>query len=167
VRVIAATNRDLEKDQNFRKDLYFRLNVARVHLPPLRERRDDIVPLAESFRTGFDRKFGCATHFTATARQLLMMHHWPGNIRELRNIVEAAFIDPGPDADGALELPAPFRKTLMDSSDGELERILSTLSHTHWNKTRAASELHWSRMTLYRKMARYKLGRAAAAAAKK
>jgi DNA-binding NtrC family response regulator len=163
VRVIAATNRDLEKDPNFRKDLYFRLNVARVHLPPLRERRDDILPLAESFRTGFDRKFGCATTFTSAARHMLLAHQWPGNIRELRNIIEAAFIDPGPDANGALELPAPFRKALKDSSGGELERILATLSQTHWNKTRAASELHWSRMTLYRKLARYKLGSAATA----
>jgi DNA-binding NtrC family response regulator len=164
VRVIAATNRDLETDPTFRKDLFFRLNVARVHLPPLRERREDILPLAEAFRAGFDRKFGCATTFTVAARNLLVAQQWPGNIRELRNIIEASFIDPGPDANGALDLPAPFRKALKDSSGGELQRILSTLSQTHWNKTRAASELHWSRMTLYRKMARYKLGRAAAAA---
>jgi DNA-binding NtrC family response regulator len=159
VRVIAATNRDLENDPGFRKDLYFRLNVARVHVPPLRERREDIVPLADSFRAEFGRGCGCVTAFTPGARALLAGYHWPGNVRELRNIVEAAFIDPGPDAQGALDLPAPFSKALRDSTGEERARILLALSETHWNKSRAADELHWSRMTLYRKMARYKLHR--------
>jgi DNA-binding NtrC family response regulator len=161
VRVIAATHRDLEHDPAFRRDLYFRLNVAHVHLPPLRERKEDILPLADSFRAEFDRAFGRATVFTSTARTLLLGHLWPGNVRELRNIVEAAFIDPGPDAHGELDLPAPFAKALGESAGGELERILRALSETHWNKSRAADELQWSRMTLYRKMARYKLSRAA------
>jgi DNA-binding NtrC family response regulator len=161
VRVIAATHRDLEHDPNFRRDLYFRLNVARVQLPPLRDRREDILPLADSFRAEFDRAFGRTTAFTSGAQALLLGHLWPGNVRELRNIVEAAFIDPGPDACGGLDLPAPFRKALGDRTGGELERILRALSQTHWNKSRAADELHWSRMTLYRKMARYKLSRAA------
>jgi len=160
VRIIAATHRDLEADPGFRKDLYFRLNVARVHLPPLRERTEDILPLAEAFRAEFDHAFGCRSTFTDDARRLLLAHQWPGNIRELRNIVEAAFIDPGPDETGALDLPAPFRKALEGACGGELERILRALSQTHWNKSRAADELRWSRMTLYRKMARYKLTRA-------
>lgn len=161
IRIIAATNRDLAADPGFRKDLYFRLNVARIHLPPLRERREDILRLAESFRAEFDRKFGCATTFTVRAKQLLLAHQWPGNIRELRNIVEAAFIEPGPDGNGELDLPAPFRQALEGSLGGELEHILLALSKTHWNRSRAASELHWSRMTLYRKMARYQLKPAA------
>ena len=127
VRVIAATNRDLEHEPGFRRDLYFRLNVARVHLPPLRERKEDILPLADSFRAEFDRGFGCTTAFTSDARALLLEHHWPGNIRELRNIVEAAFIDPGPDAHGGLDLPAPFCRALHDCLGGELERILHAL----------------------------------------
>jgi DNA-binding NtrC family response regulator len=163
IRIIAATNCDLKTDPGFRRDLYFRLNVVSVHLPPLRERRDDVLPLAEAFRAEFDRKFGCVTTFTLRAKQLLLAHQWPGNIRELRNIIEAAFIEPGPDANGELDLPAPFRQALQDSAPGEQERILLALSKTHWNKSRAASELHWSRMTLYRKMARYRLKRAAQA----
>lgn len=161
VRVIAATNRDLENDPGFRKDLYFRLNVANVRIPPLRERGEDILLLADSFRAQFERQFRSTTAFTADARRLLVAHRWPGNVRELRNVVEAAFIDPGPDAGGALNLPAPFRKAVENSAGSELGRILQALSQTHWNKSRAASELHWSRMTLYRKMARYKLSQTA------
>jgi two-component system response regulator HydG len=86
-----------------------------------------------------------------------LAHEWPGNIRELRNIVEAAFIDPGPNGAGEIDLPDPFQKALQSSKGGELERILLALSRTHWNRSRAAEELHWSRMTLYRKMARYKI----------
>jgi DNA-binding NtrC family response regulator len=162
VRIIAATNRDLETDGGFRKDLYFRLNVARVELPPLRQRKDDILPLAEAFRGEFDKKFGCRTKaFTAGARQLLLAHRWPGNVRELRNIVEAAFIDPGPDAASEIEMPPRFREALRGAAtEGELERILLALSRTQWNKSRAADELHWSRMTLYRKMARHKIAAA-------
>jgi len=163
VRVIAATNRNLETDLNFRRDLYFRLNVARVHLPPLRERKEDILPLAEAFRTEFDRKFGCTSKaFLPRARELMLLHGWPGNIRELRNIVEAAFIDPGPNAEGEIDLPAQFRKAVEGSSGGELELILLALSQTEWNRSRAAKELNWSRMTLYRKMTQYRITRASA-----
>jgi DNA-binding NtrC family response regulator len=160
VRVIAATNRNLESDPNFRQDLFFRLNVARVHIPPLRDRKEDILPLADSFRHEFDGIFGLSTKaFTPRAQRLLLTHRWPGNIRELRNLVEAAFIDPGPDASGDLEVPAQFRKALDGAAAGELERILLALSQTQWNKSRAAEELKWSRMTLYRKIARYKIAR--------
>jgi DNA-binding NtrC family response regulator len=160
IRVIAATNRNLESDPNFRQDLFFRLNVARVHIPPLRERKEDILPLADSFRQEFDGRFGIKTKaFTPRAQRLLLTHRWPGNIRELRNLVEAAFIDPGPNAAGDLEMPAQFRTALEGAAGGELERILLALSQTHWNKSRAAEELKWSRMTLYRKIARYKIAR--------
>ena len=163
VRVTAATNRDLETDLSFRRDLYFRLNVARVHLPPLRERKEDILPLAEAFRTEFDTKFGCVSKaFLPRARELMLVHAWPGNIRELRNIIEAAFIDPGPNAEGEIDLPAQFRRAVEGSTSGELERILLALSQTEWNRSRAARELHWSRMTLYRKMAQYRITRASA-----
>jgi DNA-binding NtrC family response regulator len=161
VRVIAATNKNLETEPGFRRDLYFRLNVARIHLPPLREHKEDILPLADAFRAEFDKAFGCAAKgFTSGAQELLLAHHWPGNIRELRNTVEAAFIDPGPNTEGEIDLPAEFCKALQGSSGGELERILCALAQTRWNRSRAAEELHWSRMTLYRKMARYKITRA-------
>jgi DNA-binding NtrC family response regulator len=163
VRVVAATNRDLDADLHFRKDLFFRLNVARIHLPPLRDRKEDILPLAEMFRRHFDRKFARRTvGFTPAATELLLAHSWPGNVRELRNIIEAAFIELAPDA-SSVELPVQFRKVFEANRSapyGELERILLALSETQWNKSRAAERLHWSRMTLYRKIALYKLHKA-------
>jgi DNA-binding NtrC family response regulator len=163
VRFVAATNKNLDSDSSFRRDLYFRLNVARIHLPPLRERKEDILPLAEAFRTEFDPKFGSVSRgFLPGARELLLRHDWPGNIRELRNIIEAAFIDPGPDVDGYIDLPRQFRKALQTACGGELERILLALAGSEWNRSRAAKSLHWSRMTLYRKMARYGIAQAAA-----
>jgi DNA-binding NtrC family response regulator len=166
VRLIAATNRDLREaleQGTFREDLYYRLNVVPIDIAPLRERKEDILPLAEAFRAEFDKAFGCATKaFMPGARELLLAHHWPGNIRELRNIVEAAFIDPGPNTEGEIDLPVEFRKALQGSGGGELEHILFALAQTRWNRSRAAEELHWSRMTLYRKMARYKITRASA-----
>jgi DNA-binding NtrC family response regulator len=164
IRVIAATNRDLELDTHFRKDLFFRLNVAQIHLPPLRERKEDILPIAEMFRREFDRKFGRrTTGFTSSARELMLTHAWPGNVRELRNVIESSFIDLARDA-SEVALPAQFCKAVeaaRGESRGELERILLTLSETQWNKSRAAERLHWSRMTLYRKMAQYQIRRAA------
>ena len=156
IRVVAATNKNLESDPNFRRDLFFRLNVARVHLPPLRERKEDILPIAMAFQAEFDLRFGCTSRgFLPGAMDVLLAHDWPGNVRELRNIVEAAFIDPGPNADGDIDLPAPFRKAMQTARGGELECILSALARTEWNRSHAAQELNWSRMTLYRKMARY------------
>jgi DNA-binding NtrC family response regulator len=164
IRIVAATNKNLETDVNFRRDLYFRLNVARVHLPPLRERKADIMPLAEAFRREFDSRFGCVSRgFLRGVEELLQAHEWPGNIRELRNLVEAAFIDPGPNSNGEIDLPAPFRKAMQTATGGELERILAALAHTEWNRSRAAKELHWSRMTLYRKLSRYGIARSPAA----
>jgi DNA-binding NtrC family response regulator len=164
VRVVAATNKNLETDANFRRDLYFRLNVARVHLPSLRERKADILPLAEAFRREFDSKFGCvSTGFVRGVEEMLLAHEWPGNIRELRNLVEAAFIDPGPDENGEIGLPAPFRKAMETATGGELQRILKALALTEWNRSRAAKELHWSRMTLYRKLSRYGIAKTPAA----
>jgi len=158
VRIIAATNRDLDRDTRFRRDLYFRLNVARIHMPPLRERRQDIVPLAEAFRTEFDLRFGCVTRaFAAGVRELFTAHNWPGNVRELRNIVEAGFIDPGPDANGHIHIPPRFRDAFDSAVGDELNRILSALSRHSWNRSLAAKELRWSRMTLYRKMSRHKI----------
>ena len=128
IRVVAATNHDVDHDSRFRRDLYFRLNVARIHMPPLRERKEDILPLAEAFRAHCGVQFGCVTRgFTAGARELLMAHAWPGNIRELRNIVEAGFIDPGPDENGYVHLPPRFRDALNSAIGDELNQILSAL----------------------------------------
>jgi len=163
VRIIAATNRNLESDTSFRRDLFFRLNVARITMPPLRDRAEDIPLLAEAFRLELNHAFGYASAgFAAGVRETLLAHTWPGNIRELRNIIEAAFVHPGPDADGLIHLPPGFQRAVEGSRGAELEQILKALAHTHWNRSRAAEELHWSRMTLYRKMAKYQIRRARA-----
>jgi len=96
VRIITATNKDLEKEierGNFRNDLYYRLNVVTIVVPPLRERREDILLIAEFFRKKFSKELGKATRgFTDETKKLLINHHWHGNIRELRNLVERAVL---------------------------------------------------------------------------
>jgi DNA-binding NtrC family response regulator len=163
VRFVTATNQDLEKlikEGKFRSDLYFRLNVARIHLPPLRERKEDIVPLLEYFRLRLNRKFGKqVAGFTEEAVQALLEYEWPGNIRELKNLLEATFIR----ARGTIDLkdlPELFQQRLREAegiSEDERTRLLAALFSTSWNKTKAAQKLHWSRMTLYRKMQKYRI----------
>ncbi|MDU2064570.1 MAG: sigma 54-interacting transcriptional regulator [Sporomusaceae bacterium] len=95
VRVIAATNRDLEKmviDQTFREDLYYRLNVFPIYIPPLRERPKDIMPLAKFFLDKLNHKYNLQKYFSAISIQLLNEYSWPGNIRELKNVIERATI---------------------------------------------------------------------------
>jgi len=161
VRFIAATNKDPEqlmKEDRFRSDLYFRFNVARIFLPPLRERKEDIVLLLEYFRQKLNRQFGKQVEgFTPEAVKALMDYSWPGNIWELRNRLEAAFIGAGREI--ALEnFPEFFRRQLQEDQDlsqDERSRLIAVLFETKWNKTKAAQQLLWSRMTLYRKMEKY------------
>jgi two-component system response regulator HydG len=164
VRFVAATNQALEpliQRRAFRQDLFFRLNVARIHLPGLRERRDDILELVAHYVQQFNGRYGrmVAAPTTDLARRLLA-YDWPGNVRELRNFVEAVFIDP-PDGPISLEhLPESFRRIFEGHrEDGlsERDQMLAALSRTNWNKKMAARELHWSRMTLYRKLEKYKI----------
>jgi DNA-binding NtrC family response regulator len=164
-RLIAATNRDLDsvaREGTFRRDLFFRLNVARIHLPPLRERKEDIPAVADFFRREDNRKFGReTTGFAPQAVETLWSHDWPGNVRELKNLVEAAFINLEPGA-ALVELPAPFSEAVRRKESigmAELDRILLALSETRWNKSQAAERLHWSRMTLYRKMIQYSISK--------
>jgi DNA-binding NtrC family response regulator len=163
VRVIAATNRDLDElamNDTFRKDLYFRINVARVHLAPLRERKSDIPPLIAHYVHEFNRTFRtdvCDVEPETLDR--LLAYGWPGNVRELRNVIESAF---GTHPAGRIvwmDLPEWLRRRLdeRDVRPGEQERIISALTATNWNKSKAAAQLHWSRMTLYRKLARYQI----------
>lgn len=95
-RIVAATNRDVLNaigTNQFREDLFYRLNVFAIRLPPLRERRDDILPLTQAFLTEFGKAFAHPpAGISREARQLLLAYHWPGNIRELRNILERAAI---------------------------------------------------------------------------
>ncbi len=162
IRIIAATNRDLDQEmasKGFRQDLYFRLNVARINLPPLRERKEDIPLLIEHFVQKFKEQLGCEIEgFTDEAMQILKANEWPGNIRELMNLIERIFIDPPPAKIDAEDLPESMRSSRssrQDAAPGERELLLYTLSQTNWNKSKAAERLQWSRMTLYRKLAKY------------
>jgi DNA-binding NtrC family response regulator len=167
-RFIAATNQDLERsitEGKFRKDLYFRLNVARINLPPLRDRKEDIPALCEHYLRELNLQFGRSVEgFTEEAAEWLLRYEWPGNVRELRNLLAAAFVNLPSRRIALMDLPDQFRKQLRDVeglSQDERGRLLSTLFSTNWNKSKAAQKLHWSRMTLYRKMAKYNLNGAA------
>jgi DNA-binding NtrC family response regulator len=162
VRVIAATNQDLDQlvaQEKFRKDLYFRLNVARIHLPPLRERKEDIPPLCQHYLRQLNHRFGRGVEgFTNEALAYLIRHDWPGNVRELKNLLEAAFVNDLPRRISFLDLPEQFRKrsnAAEASPQDERERLLATLFSTNWNVSKAAQQLRWSRMTLYRKLEKY------------
>ena len=162
IRIIAATNRELERDTakgEFRQDLYYRLNVARVHLPSLRERKDDIPLLLGHYVKSFAARSGYGIEgFSDEAMELLSRYEWPGNVRELMNFVERVFIDPSGEKIAAADLPESMRSsqpTRQETVPAEREVLLYTLSQTNWNKSKAAERLHWSRMTLYRKIAKY------------
>jgi len=164
VRFIAATNQDLESlltQQKFRADLYFRLNVARVHLPPLRERRGDIAELFMHYVGVMGEARGLRIgEVSEQALACLLRYHWPGNVRELRNIVEAIFIDPPSHGITPADLPANLSAlpgVAASDDDQERERIIAALFATRWNKCRAAEELKCSRMTLYRKLTKYRI----------
>ena len=165
VRIVAATNQNPERlmrEQRFRSDLYFRLNVARIHIAPLRERREDVVPLFEYHMSKLSLERATRPRaLSRGVREYLQDYDWPGNVREVRNFVEALFIDP---CDGPVEvddLPAHLKEIETPCAEpitaSERERVMAALSATHWNRSAAAKQLKWSRMTLYRKMTRYQL----------
>jgi transcriptional regulator with PAS, ATPase and Fis domain len=174
VRVIAASCQDLKKHINeggFREDLYYSLAVITIKLPPLRERRDDILPLFRHFldkyscETGKDIK-GISPH----ALELLSSYDWPGNVRELENVIERAVILSKTDTIEEDTLPEEIRfkemgytligdsKSLPEIMD-EMERtlILNTLNKIHWNKSKAADVLGIHRSTLISKLSKYNI----------
>jgi transcriptional regulator with PAS, ATPase and Fis domain len=164
VRFIAATNQDLEPlvaVGRFRRDLFYRLNVARITLKPLKEHKEDIPELIDHYMTELNARYRCHVHRPMQALlDCLMRHDWPGNVRELRNLVEAIFIDP-PEGPLSLEdLPEFFRNIFAPyavTAPSERERMVSALYQTNWNKSKAAAQLNWSRMTLYRKLSKYNI----------
>jgi DNA-binding NtrC family response regulator len=164
-RLIAATNQDLEKliaEKRFREDLYYRLNVARIELPPLRERKEDIAALCVDFITGLNARYRTEVRgLTPETLRVLMAHDWPGNVRELRNVLEAAFVNQPFRLIEVTHLPESFLKRFRDVSAAapaaERDRLLWALHAANWNKSKAAQKLRWSRMTLYRKMAQYEI----------
>jgi transcriptional regulator with PAS, ATPase and Fis domain len=189
-RIIAATNRDLERaiSQNqFREDLYYRLNVFAIYLPALRDRRDDILPLSEAFLVEIGRNIARpAAGISKDARERLLGYHWPGNVRELRNILERASIlcegglitpehlaiglGTRPSAPVAFREreaaraaePAPQRSSPTLSSAGDLkslerDMIEQALQRVRFNKSEAARALGITRHQLYVRMKRHGL----------
>lgn len=170
-RVIAATNRNLEQAvarREFRPDLYYRLNVINVAIPPLRERGEDIVPLARLFLERFARAQGKEIQaISAEALDLLAAYAWPGNVRELENVIERAVVLARRDRITVADLPPairagealpPLAGLAGPLSLAELEKraILATLERHRGNRTRAAKELRISLHTLWRKLKAYK-----------
>lgn len=162
LRIIAATNRDLDQqshEEKFRRDLYYRLNVARVRLVPLRERKPDIPLLIDYYIREFNLQFGMEIKGMADDLLLdFLRYDWPGNIRELKNILESAFVSLPRRPGKVLELQSQLRQVITGGSSGppsEQDRLIQALWATDWNKAKAARRLGCSRMTLYRKLLKY------------
>ncbi len=169
VRVIAATNRNLEEEikaGRFREDLYYRLNVVRLEVPPLRERKEDIYLLITEFLNQFNQENGKHVEgFSNEARNKIVSYDWPGNIRELRNCVESAVVMCRGNVIEASDLPLNIQKVSSDSSveipigstmaDAEKAMILATIAHCNGNKSKAADVLGIGRKTLLRKLQDY------------
>ena len=175
VRFIAATNKDLKfeiEEGRFREDLYYRLNVVNIHVPPLRERREDIPLLAATFLHEFSQENAKEIEgFETRAKQALFAYDWPGNVRELRNCIESAVVmasgrfivmedlPPGPrSTQEKKEIHIPALSSLQ-----EAEKILiaETLAMLGWNKTKTAEVLKIGRKTLYQKIDEYGIAQAA------
>lgn len=174
VRLIVATNKDLAlkvKDGSFREDLYYRINVIPVKIPPLRERIEDIVPIAEHFISQFNKKYDTGLSVTPEMKKTLEAHSWPGNIRELRNLIERMVIVPGSINDIAeLTIAVPTSEPVLDSTaihekvehhSGDLkslvkaiekEYITKLLNDKEWRINEIADILGIHRSMLYRKM---------------
>lgn len=184
VRILAATHCDLEsaiEERRFREDLYYRLNVISIDLPPLRERKDEILPLAEHFLRKHAAPGAPAPVITENLEQALLSHRWPGNIRELENIIRKLLVFGDPDA-AAEDLrrksgpvPVSIRTRLTPAEEQaaddsvldrvqqlrnqeEAEAILQALQHSHWNRKRAAAALNIDYKGLLYKMKKLGIG---------
>ena len=178
VRVIAATNRDLEKEvteKNFRRDLFFRLRVLEIVVPPLRKRPEDIITLSEYFLKRFKDETGRKIEgFTPSAMRCLQEYRWPGNVRELKNVIERAVVLCRSARISESDLLLSNLATAGDSftagpqqekisftpcslTDMEARHIEAMMKYCEWNKSRAASLLGIERSTLDRKLLRYKI----------
>jgi transcriptional regulator with GAF, ATPase, and Fis domain len=187
-RVVAATNRDLQhamQHGQFREDLYYRLNVFAIRLPPLRDRRDDVMPLSEAFLAEYGRSLGRPpAGISRDARKRLMEYHWPGNVRELRNILERAAIlcdgglitaehlaltavpvarhappPPPPREDAPVDPPPAPRDAAASGDLPSMERAMidQALQDARFNKSKAAQALGLTRAQLYVRMRKYGL----------
>jgi DNA-binding NtrC family response regulator len=177
VRLIAATNVDLEERMReglFRADLFYRLNVVTIHVPPLRQRREDIPLLVENFVAEFGKAYGIDKRVSPEAMALLVRYEWPGNVRELQNVIERAFAlssapdirpsdlppsllaesEPEPTAE---EVPAAADGPPMPLEEVEKQNIAAALRRSGGNKNEAARILGIDRQRLYRKIEKYGL----------
>ncbi len=174
VRIVCATNRDLPKEiekGNFREDLYYRLNVVHLDVPPLRERKDDIPLLMTSFLQQFNQENGRSIEaFSNQARRALLAYDWPGNIRELRNCIESAVVLARTTVIEVEDLPSHIGKAQNTGSvslevgitlaEAEKQLIISTIAMCAGNKTKAAEILGIGRKTLHRKLQEYHIDEA-------
>lgn len=182
VRLITATNRNLlqdVRDGRFREDLFYRLNVFPIHLPPLRERKEDILPLIEFFLSKFNKKLEKnVREIDPRVKEMFLAYEWPGNVRELENLMERLILMSKEDRIGIEDIPLELKSTLdtpavipyqepqqkslkdfMKSQMEELEKqmIISTLEECGGNVTRAAQQIGISRKGLQLKMIKYSL----------
>jgi transcriptional regulator with AAA-type ATPase domain/predicted ATPase len=167
--IVTATNEDLRvaiRERRFREDLYHRLAVLTVALPPLRERGDDILMLAEHFLARVCADYGVAPKtFADDARAVLLAHAWPGNVRELSNVLERAVLQSGDDVITAAQLgladaetaAAPAKAEAVSLDDAMREHLVEVLTQTGWNISRTATLLGISRNTLRARMDKYGL----------
>jgi DNA-binding NtrC family response regulator len=189
VRIISATNADLNQemsDGNYREDLYYRLNVVNIHLPPLRARRDDLALLTAHFIKQQNKKFGTKVEgLTAEARQLMLNYDWPGNIRQLENVIEACmtmesssyitlpvltqFINPATATTTAVTASAPTATENVDNPDapeytkalGDFETtyLVNLLQSTGGNVEEAAQLAGMNMATIYRKLKKHQINK--------
>jgi len=172
VRLIAATNRDLKKlvsEGKFRDDLFYRLSVVTIALPPLRERRDDIALLVSTFlRQSARENDKDVREITQEAVNVLMAYDWPGNVRELRNTIEQMVVLSRNQRLSVRDVPAAIRggadltkisvvRTGMTVEEAERQLIVQALKEMRGNRTRAAAKIGMSRRTLHRKLKKYGL----------
>jgi len=167
IRVIAATNRDLKlmvKEKKFREDLYFRLDVVEINLPPLRERSGDILILAKTFIEKYSRKIGKdISGFDSAAAKLLSNYSWPGNVRELENVIERALILTQSNKITIDDLAGIISPTTDEESSAEIipmaelekRHIKRSLESTNWNIGKSAEQLRIHRNTLSSKIKEY------------
>jgi len=167
-RLVCATNKNLEQlveQGSFRDDLYYRINVFSIHVPPLRERREDVLPLARHFIDKYTRAMGKPSLDISTeAQELLLNYRWPGNVRELENAIERAVVV----GKGSAIMPRDLPVHLESQNEGltarslaamEREHIERTLKEMDGNVSRSAKLLGIDRATLYNKMKKYGIGR--------
>ena len=171
VRVIAATNKDLRQAVDkgtFREDLFYRISVIPIHLPPLRDRKEDIIPLANHFLAKYNqRRKRALKGFHSTVKEVFLNYSWHGNVRELENVVERSVVIEDNDEITFSSLPSHLRgnSSQIDATSHEIvslellekSHIIRTLNATDWNRSKTARLLGIDRKTLYDKIKRYQI----------